>query len=58
MADGFGVNRKDVMYNDYLIIGPKDDPAGIKGGQDIVAALKAIAEKEAIFVSRETIGNP
>ncbi|MGI6487791.1 MAG: substrate-binding domain-containing protein [Syntrophothermaceae bacterium] len=52
VADGFGVNRKDVMYNDYLIIGPKDDPAGIKGGQDIVAALKAIAEKEAIFVSR------
>lgn len=52
VADGFGVDRKDVMYNDFLFIGPKDDPAGIKGTGDAVAALKAIAEKQATFVSR------
>lgn len=50
--DGFGVNRKDVMYNDFLIIGPTDDPAGIKGGNDVIAAMKAIADKKAVFVSR------
>ena len=42
VADGFGVKRFDVMYNDFVLIGPKSDPAGIKGGKDIVAALKAI----------------
>lgn len=52
VEDGFGVDRKDVMYNDFLFIGPKDDPAGIKGTGDAVAALKAIAEKQATFVSR------
>ncbi|MDD4548962.1 MAG: extracellular solute-binding protein [Syntrophomonadaceae bacterium] len=52
VEDGFGVDRKDVMYNDFLFIGPKDDPAGIKGTDDAVAALKAIAEKQATFVSR------
>lgn len=52
VADGFGVDRRDVMYNDFLIIGPGEDPAGIKGTQDALAALKAIAEKKAAFVSR------
>ena len=52
VADGFGVDRRDVMYNDFLIIGPADDPAGIKGTTDAVAALKAIADKQAAFVSR------
>lgn len=52
VADGFGVDRLDVMYNDYLIIGPADDPAGIKGTSDVVAALKAIADKKAVFISR------
>lgn len=52
VADGFGVDRKDVMYNDFLFIGPKDDPAGIKGGNDAVEALKTIAEAKATFVSR------
>jgi tungstate transport system substrate-binding protein len=51
VAQGFGVKRFDVMYNDFVLIGPKDDPAGIKG-QDIEAALKAIAAKAAPFVSR------
>ncbi len=42
VADGFGVKRFPVMYNDFVLIGPKSDPAGVKGGKDIVAALKAI----------------
>jgi tungstate transport system substrate-binding protein len=52
VADGFGVKRFDVMYNDFVVIGPKSDPVGIKGGKDVVAAFKAIAGKGAPFVSR------
>jgi tungstate transport system substrate-binding protein len=52
VADGFGVRRFDVMYNDFVLIGPKADPAGIKGGKDIVQALKAIEAKTSPFVSR------
>lgn len=52
VGDGFGVERKPVMYNDFVLIGPKSDPAGIKGTSDIASALKAIAEKQAPFVSR------
>ena len=52
VADGFGVKRFPVMYNDFVLIGPKSDPAGIKGSKDIVAALKAIKEKGAPFISR------
>ena len=52
VADGFGVKRFDVMYNDFVVIGPKSDPAGIKGSKDVVAALKAIAGKASPFVSR------
>ena len=51
VADGFGVKRFDVMYNDYVLIGPKSDPAGVKG-KDIVTALKAIEAKGAPFVTR------
>jgi tungstate transport system substrate-binding protein len=52
VEDGFGVERKAVMYNDFVLIGPKSDPAGIKGTKDIAAALKSIAEKQSVFVSR------
>lgn len=52
VAQGFGVRRFDVMYNDFVLIGPKADAAGIKGGKDIVAALTAIASKGIHFVSR------
>jgi tungstate transport system substrate-binding protein len=52
VADGFGVKRHPVMYNDFILIGPKNDPAGVKGAKDIVAALKAIKEKGAPFISR------
>jgi tungstate transport system substrate-binding protein len=51
LAEGFGVKRFDVMYNDFVLIGPKDDPAGVKG-KDIEAALKSIQAKAAPFVSR------
>ncbi|MDB5643289.1 MAG: extracellular solute-binding protein family 1 [Hyphomicrobiales bacterium] len=52
MAEGFGVKRFDVMYNDFVLIGPTADPAGIKGGKDIVAGLKAIDARQVPFVSR------
>jgi tungstate transport system substrate-binding protein len=52
VADGFSVRRFDVMYNDYVLIGPKADPARIKGGKDALAALKAIHSANALFVSR------
>jgi len=52
VADGFGVKRFPVMYNDFVLIGPKSDPAGIKGQSDIVAALQAIKAKASPFISR------
>lgn len=52
VAKGFGVDRSDVMYNDFVLVGPKGDPAGITGSGDAVKALQAIAEKKAPFVSR------
>jgi len=51
LAEGFGVKRFDVMYNDFVLIGPNSDPAGVKG-KDIAAALRAIQRKAAPFVSR------
>ena len=52
IQEGFGVQRFDVMYNDFVLIGPKSDPAGIGTGDDIAAALVAIETKKAPFVSR------
>jgi tungstate transport system substrate-binding protein len=52
IEEGFGVKRSDVMYNDFVLIGPNSDPAGIRGTDDIAAALTAIQTKEAPFVSR------
>jgi tungstate transport system substrate-binding protein len=51
MAQGYGVSRRLVMYNDFVIIGPVEDPAGIKGLR-AADALKRIAERKAVFVSR------
>src|ERR1700722_5802077 len=51
LAEGFGVKRYDVMYNDFVLIGPKGDPAGVKG-KDIETALKTIQAKAAPFISR------
>jgi tungstate transport system substrate-binding protein len=52
LAEGFGVKRFPVMYNDFVIIGPKSDPAGIKGTKDVAAALNTIKNKGASFISR------
>lgn len=52
VADGFGGNRQDVMYNDFVILGPAADPAGVKGTKTAAGALAKIAEKQAPFVSR------
>jgi tungstate transport system substrate-binding protein len=52
VADGFGVKRHPVMYNDFILIGPKNDPAGVKATKDIVAALRKIKDKGAPFISR------
>src|SRR6186713_1084682 len=51
VADGFAMKRLDVMYNDYVLIGPRSDPAGVKG-KDIATALKAIEAKGVPFVTR------
>lgn len=51
VADGFATKRYDVMYNDFVLIGPKSDPAGVKG-KDIATALKAIEAKGTPFVTR------
>ena len=52
VAEGWGVDRRDVMYNDFVLAGPKADPAKVAGTKDIAAALKAIADAKAPFVSR------
>ena len=52
VAAGFASRRYDVMYNDFVLVGPRDDPAGIHGGDNILEALRRIAETETIFISR------
>ena len=52
VADGWGVERQEVMYNDFIIVGPKADPAGIAGIKDTVAAFRRIAEARASFITR------
>ena len=52
MAAGFGSVRRDVMYNDFIIVGPKSDPAGVRGSKDVIAAMKKISTSGARFVSR------
>lgn len=52
VADGFGVQRFEVMYNDFVLVGPKTDPAKIAGSKDIVEAYKKIAAAAAPFASR------
>lgn len=49
---GFGVNARAVMYNDFVLLGPPDDPAGVRGSTSAAQALARIAEKEASFISR------
>jgi tungstate transport system substrate-binding protein len=52
VAEGFGVDRRDVMYNDFVVLGPAADPAGVKGAGDAAQALARIAKAGAPFVSR------
>jgi tungstate transport system substrate-binding protein len=52
MRDGIGVNRRDLMFNDFVIVGPEDDPAGIEGMSSATDAFAAIADGQATFVSR------
>lgn len=52
VADGYGVNRRDVMHNDFVIIGPSADPAGISKAKTAVEALNMIAKRKSPFVSR------
>jgi tungstate transport system substrate-binding protein len=52
LAEGLGVKRYPVMYNDFVLIGPKSDPAGLKGMKDVAKALQMIKDKQAPFISR------
>ena len=52
VAEGFGLPRRDVMYNDFVVVGPKADPAGLAGTRDVVAGLQRIAQARQPFVSR------
>ena len=52
VAEGYGTERIDLMYNDFVIMGPAKDPAGIKGMASATEALKTIAQKQALFVTR------
>lgn len=50
--DGYGIKRRDIMYNDFVILGPKDDPAGIKFSNDAAGAFAKIAAAESLFITR------
>jgi tungstate transport system substrate-binding protein len=52
VAEGWGVDRRDVMYNDFIVVGPAADPDGIKGGKDVLAAFRKLAAGPAKFISR------
>ena len=52
VAEGWGVERRDVMYNDFIVVGPGADPAGIGGGKDVLAAFRKLAAAPVKFVSR------
>ena len=52
VKQGYGINRREVMYNDFVIVGPKSDPAGIRSVQDAVEAFRQIAQSQVPFISR------
>jgi tungstate transport system substrate-binding protein len=52
VADGFGTKRYDLMYNDFVVLGPANDPAGIRGMKDAAAALRKIADAKVLFITR------
>jgi tungstate transport system substrate-binding protein len=52
VAEGWGIDRRDVMYNDFIVAGPTSDPAGVKGSHDAIAAFQKIAASNVKFISR------
>ena len=52
LREGYGINRRNLMFNDFVVVGPDDDPAGIDGMESVTDAFRAIAESESVFVSR------
>lgn len=52
MREGYGVNRRDLMFNDFVVVGPEDDPAGIDGMDPVTGAFDAISDAESTFISR------
>lgn len=52
VAEGHGVNRRDVMYNDFILVGSKDDPLGLRGSRDVIGAFRKLGEGRAKFISR------
>lgn len=52
LQKGYGVNRRDLMFNDFVVVGPEDDPAGIGGMADVTEAFQTIADTESVFISR------
>ncbi|MHB1342317.1 MAG: ABC transporter substrate-binding protein [Coriobacteriia bacterium] len=52
VADGYGTERRDVMYNDFVLVGPQADPAGAKTAADMNAAMKGVFDRKATFISR------
>lgn len=52
IEDGYGINRRDIMFNDFVVVGDSDDPASITGSEEVTGAFSTIADAEATFVSR------
>jgi tungstate transport system substrate-binding protein len=52
VAEKHGVNRRDVMYNDFIIVGPASDPAHVRGSRDVIGAMKKLVDSKAKFISR------
>ena len=52
IREGYGINRRDLMFNDFVVVGPDDDPAGIDGMDEVTEAFRSIADTEATFISR------
>ena len=52
VAEGWGIDRRDVMYNDFIVVGPESDPARVKGNKDVIAAFNRLASSGAKFISR------
>ena len=58
IAEGYGINRRLIMHNDYIIVGPSEDPAKIKGIKSSSEAFKKIASRKALFLSRGITQEP